>query len=392
MARLIILRLLDSYFRHRWLNLLPLVLMIGLAGASLYLAEPQYVSRGRLYVQKASLLPSLTQIGNEGFSWQSPTQLAVSEFNELVQTEAFVRSVIQKTDLEAEMSAGPDAVRTTIEQFRKSLSISMVGDSVIEIGVKNKDPKLAQQLAAATIDSYSLWKLNGDRQESTVAQQFFATVLPGYQEDLQKARDAMKAYLISHPVPLRGERPAQEQLELSQLQSAVDVATKRVESALEKEESARLAQTQAESSVRQNYMVIDAPVEPLKSESSLREQLMGPAIFVLVGIMLTFAGIAGGVLLDRSFRFPLDVHNSLDLPVLALVPDVSRVEQPPVLNEPTQTISHHQEHNGFDSATVVRIPHKHRRARQQVPLAPPASNGHTELADTGPALSDETTA
>jgi hypothetical protein len=54
MARLIILRLLDSYFRHRWLNLLPIVLMIGLASASFTLAEPEFVSRGRLYVQKAA--------------------------------------------------------------------------------------------------------------------------------------------------------------------------------------------------------------------------------------------------------------------------------------------------------------------------------------------------
>ena len=84
MARLIILRLLDSYFRHRWLNLLPIVLMIGLASASFTLAEPEYVSRGRLYVQKASLLSSLTQIPSDGYSWRTPTQIALSEFQELV--------------------------------------------------------------------------------------------------------------------------------------------------------------------------------------------------------------------------------------------------------------------------------------------------------------------
>src|SRR3569623_1453069 len=33
MARLFILRLFDSYFRHRWLNLLPLVLMLSMGGA-----------------------------------------------------------------------------------------------------------------------------------------------------------------------------------------------------------------------------------------------------------------------------------------------------------------------------------------------------------------------
>src|SRR5215212_1489807 len=117
MARIFILRIFDSYFRHRWLNLLPLVLMLAMAGAYFQLAEKQYVSRGRLYVQKSSLLPSLTQLPVDGVSWQSPTQVAVNEFNELALTEAFIRSVIQKTDLEANMSAGPEAVQKTIEDF-----------------------------------------------------------------------------------------------------------------------------------------------------------------------------------------------------------------------------------------------------------------------------------
>src|SRR3954451_10674098 len=181
MARLFILRLLDSYFRHRWLNLLPIVIMIAMAGAYFQLTAQQYISRGRLYVQKSSLLPSLTQIHVDGISYQSPTQIAVSEVNELVLTEAFIRSVIQKTDLEANMSAGPEVVQKTIDEFRTQLSVVGVGDSIIEISVKNKDPKLAQQLTAAVIESYSLWKLNGDRQESAVAQAFFASVIPGYQ-------------------------------------------------------------------------------------------------------------------------------------------------------------------------------------------------------------------
>src|ERR1044071_9040437 len=138
MARLIILRMLDSYFRHRWLKLLPIVIMIGLASASFTLAEPQYVPRGRLYVQKASLLPSLTQLPSDGFNWRSPTQIALSELQELMQTEAFVRSVIQKTDLEANMSGGSDVIEKTISDFRLDLSLQQVGDSVVEIAVTNK--------------------------------------------------------------------------------------------------------------------------------------------------------------------------------------------------------------------------------------------------------------
>jgi uncharacterized protein involved in exopolysaccharide biosynthesis len=392
MARLFILRLFDSYFRHRWLNLLPIVIMIGLASASFTLAEPQYVSRGRLYVQKSSLLPSLTQIHVDGVSWQSPTQIAVNELNELALTEAFIRSVIQKTDLEANMSAGAEAVQKTIDNFRTELAVQAVGDSIIEITVKNKDPKLAQQLAAATIEAYSLWKLNGDRQESAVAQAFFASVLPGYQVDLQKARDQLEAFLKQHPIPLRGERPAEEQIEVDRLQGAVDSASKRVESALEKEESARLSQNQAESSVRQDYLLIDAPTVPSKPETSLKERATGPAIFVIIGIMLTLGGITGGALLDHSFRFPLDVHNSLSLPVLALVPDVSRMVQPPVVNEPIATVSPQEKGNGFETTALPQFSNKQRRARQLPPAVAATSNKNADLSDSAPMLPDQSTA
>jgi capsular polysaccharide biosynthesis protein len=392
MARLIILRILDSYFRHRWLNLLPIVIMIGLASASFTLAQPEYVSRGRLYVQKAALLPSLTQLPSDGYTWRTPTQVALSELQELVQTEAFVRSVIQKTDLEANMSGGSTVVQKTIEDYRLALSLQQVGDSVIEIAVTEKTPKMAQQLVAATIDAYTIWKLNGDQQESAVAQSFFRDVLPGYQDNLQKARDALKAYLEAHPVPLRGERPAQEQIEIAQLQSAVDIANTRVENALEKEESARLAQAQAQSSVRQDYLVIDAPTLPIEPEASLRQRLIGPAIFILAGVILAVVCVVGEALLDRSFRFPIDVRTSLDLPILALVPDVSHIKQPPVFNEPISAISLFEKESGFETTALPQLSNKQRRARQLPPAVSAPSTKSTELSDSTPVLSDQTTA
>jgi uncharacterized protein involved in exopolysaccharide biosynthesis len=392
MARLFILRILDSYFRHRWLNLLPIVIMIGMAGAYFTLIEPQYVSRGRLYVQKSSLLPSLTQIRDDGFSWTSPTQITVNEFNELVLTEAFVRSVIQKTDLETNMSAGPEAVQKTIDDFRTELSVQAVGDSIIEISVKNNDPKLAQQLAAAVIESYSLWKLNGDRQESAVAQAFFANVIPGYQDDLQKVRTELETFLKQHPVQLRGERPAEEQVEIDRLQAAVEAASKRVQDALEKEEAARLSQTQAESSVRQDYLLIDAPTVPSKPETSLKDRIIGPVIFVVIGLMLTVGSVIGGALLDRSFRFPLDVQANLNLPVLALVPDVSRVAQEPVVNEPTQAIGHWQIRNSIEATPIAQLAHKQRRARQQLPAVAQTVSQIGDVADGSPGLPDQTSA
>ncbi len=329
MIRLILLRVFESYFRHRWLNLAPLAAMLVAASGFMVISKPVYVSSGTLYVQKASLLSSLTKIQDDGFSWRSPTQIAVNELYELLQTNAFIRSAIKKTDLETSMADGPDAVSAAMDEFRQSVSVRMVGDNLIEFSASSEDPKLAQQLAASTIEAYTQWKLNGDQQESAVAQSFFAEVIPPYQQELQKARDELRAFLETHPQPLRGERLPEEQVQISQLQAAIDLASNRLASALEKEESARLAQSQAESNVRQNYLVIDAPIEPLKPQGGLKTIALNAAIFVAVGLFLSLLSIVGGALLDRSFRFAIDVRNGLDLPVLAIVPDVSR--RPPAI-------------------------------------------------------------
>lgn len=329
MIRLIILRVLESYFRHRWLNLAPIALMLVMAAGFVATSKPEYVSRGTLYVQKASLLSSLTKIQEDGFSWRSPTQIAVNELYELLQTNAFIRSAIKKTDLESSMAEGPDAVTAVMDLFRESVQVQMVGDNLIEFSARHEDPKLSQQLAASTIDAYTQWKLNGDQQESAVAQSFFAQVIPPYQAELQRARDELQTFLEDHPQPLRGERPPEEQVQIAQLQSAIDLASTRLASALEKEESARLAQSQAESNVRQNYLVIDAPAEPIRPERGLKSVALSAAIFVVLGVILSCASIIGGALLDRSVRFALDVRNSLDLPVLAQVPDITRLAVTP---------------------------------------------------------------
>lgn len=321
MLRLVLLRLCESYFRHRWLYLVPIVLMGALAAVFIALSPKVYIARGILYVQNDSLLSRLAPIGNDGFSWVTPSQLTANEINELLRTEAFVRFAIGKTDLEKHMSEGPEAVQQTIRLFRESIWLGTAGDKLVGFSGKHEDPELAHQIANAGVEAYIEWKLNSDRQESVVAQAFFAKQLPPLQEELAKVNTELQAFLQAHPVPVRGERPEAEQMELSRLQAAVEQAKQRVQETLQKEEEARLALEKAESITNQAYTVIDAPTVPTRPETSLKDAVKDSAIFVVLGVILSAAGVVGGMLLDRSFRMPLDVRHGLNLPVLAVIPE-----------------------------------------------------------------------
>jgi uncharacterized protein involved in exopolysaccharide biosynthesis len=328
MLRLVILRLLESYFRHRWLYLLPIVLMTAAAIAYYLLLKPVFIARGVFYVQQESLLTSITSLRDVGYTWETPAQTTSGEFSELLQTDAFVRSVIERTDLEAEMAKGTEVVQQTIEEVRESVWLSTLGNNQIRIQAQHESPSLSQQLVTATFDTFLQWKINADRNEGQVAADFLVGLVADYKVELETARQTLNEYLIAHPEPLRGDRPAIEALEIRRLESEINLAQDRYSSALDKDEDARLSVAQAANAIRQTYFLIDAPEIPTEPGTSLKEIVINMLIFMVVGVILSIVGIVGGALLDRTLRFPIDVSYGLRLPVLTeirnLTPKKSR--------------------------------------------------------------------
>ena len=326
MLRLVLLRLLESYFRHRWLNLLPIVLMLGLAIASIFLQQkPLYLSEGILYVQRGSLLNSLTSVRNDSFTWLTPAQETAEEINDLMKTDAFMRAVVSKTDLEDEMSGSPVQMAELISGARESVWVRPNGRNQLLIGAAHEKRTLPAQLVNAIVDNYVQWQINKDLTESVVAQSFFQDLTLDYLADLEQARQQFDEYLIAHPEPERGDRPHIERIQIARLEGNVRLAEQRYAKTIESDEVARLAMTQAESLVQQSYFLIDAPKDPFGPEVSLKSLVVNMAIFIIVGVIISGAGIVGGALLDRSLRVPLDVQHGLNLPVLASISDVTEL-------------------------------------------------------------------
>jgi hypothetical protein len=334
MLRLVLLRLMESYFRHRWLYLAPIFLMMLAGGLSLYLAKPEYTAKGVLFVQKESLLAKLTSVKGTDFSWQTPALITVGELKGLLQTDAFVRAAIKETDFEKNMDGGTKAVNETIDKVRKAVWVVSDGDNQVRIGAVNEQPALALQMANGVIDTFLQWKITGDRSESEAAHTFFTEIITKYKSEVDVARQNLYDYLNAHPEPIKGNRPNVEQLEVSRLQNELDLAQKRYASALDKDENAQLATAQAEGDVSQSYILIDAPSLPDNPETSLKQIVLQFAVFATAGVFLSLLGVVGGALLDRSFRFPIDIWHGIQLPVLAAVPNIALTSKGKKMEQP----------------------------------------------------------
>lgn len=319
MVKVVLLRLFESYFRHPLLNLAPLLVALIAGGAYLAITPPQYVATGNIYVEKESLLAVLTASDNADV-WVTAAEGTLTELEELLSTKAFVRSAIQNTKLEAEMSKGPDAIAATMDFFISSIKLDTPGEKLVMIAATSDDPELSSQIVNATLGAYVQWKIYNDFQESVAAQAFFEQQIPPYIEQVNKTRQALVAYLKAHPVPVVGDRPAQEDIEIERLQAEVARAEERLNAAQANEESARLSMAESESVTRQTYLVIDQPEIPTDSELTVASIATTIAIFGAVGLVVSIVIIVVSALSDRSMRFPIDVRHVLSLPTLALIP------------------------------------------------------------------------
>lgn len=323
MVRVALLRLLESYFRHRWLYLLPMLIALAAGGAFVATTPAEYSASGKLFVEKTNLLASLTSTNTDSSWWVSPAQLTTNEFNELLGTDAFLRSVVKGTKLEAQIANAAFPLNELFTALRQSLYATPRGDKLVEITATNTDPELAYQLVAATMDAYVQWKLNNDYRESVVAQNFFKGLIEPYQKDLETARASLLAYLTANPKKLGQDRPVEEQFEIDRLQKEVDRADERLRTAQQNEENAQFSQKKSESLTNQTYLSIDKPEIPQTSTLSVKKIAINVGIFAAVGVFLCIAGIVAGALIDRSLRFSLDAHHALGLRVLAMLPTVT---------------------------------------------------------------------
>jgi uncharacterized protein involved in exopolysaccharide biosynthesis len=327
MIKTTILRLLDTYFRHRWLYLIPIGLMT--VGAAIYLFGHQrlYISSGMIFTERDPLLSSLTSVNQSTASWNTPAQDTANELSELIQTDAYIRAVIRGTDLEAEMSKGNSVVEQTISKVRSRMWIWVAGTNQVQISAAHPDPRIAYQLAQSAINVFVLWNINLNRTDSSTAQIFFQDLIQNYQTNVVAAQQALRSYLVSHPEPLRGNRSDIEQFEVKNLQDELNFAEARLDHALEKAEDARLANAQIESNVRQKYTLVDAPKIPDRSTTSKRQMARDSAIFLAAGVLLSGIAVVGTSLFDQSFRIPEEVPQLLSLPLLASLPDASLPDQ-----------------------------------------------------------------
>jgi capsular polysaccharide biosynthesis protein len=316
--RQVVLRLLDTFFRHFWLYLIPVVLVGGVGIWAATSTDDSYQSFGTMKVESNALVAELTGSESDpGFGWQSPAAATADSFNALMRTATFVDNVAVNAGLEEAIDTG----LITAQEVHGSLAVYPDGARLVKVVASNRYPDVAHRLARAAMVTYTDAVIANEVSDSTVAINFLEQKLPDYETAVADAERAFERWLGANPAPDDGdERPEDERVQLERLQAAIATREQQLADAQLSIEQAELTVEQKSAEVEQRLQVIDPPQEPTAPQPKMRKMIMTVGMALILGCLLSLAGVVIGTILDRTIRFPGDVKARLDTRMLAVVP------------------------------------------------------------------------
>jgi capsular polysaccharide biosynthesis protein len=319
-------RLAENFFRRWPLYVLPLVLLIGIGVFQAKRAKADYKASGVINVVNNPLLTSLTSIqGSDIGAFETPAGGTARMINELLQTDAFISTVVKDAGLDQQFASG----YMTPEKIRSAVAAVPQGDRLLNVTAVWPTGADALALAQGTISGYTKYVLESKVGDSTEAAQFWENQAALDQKKVDKANDALNEYLTENPPPANGaDRPVEEQLALGRLNNDISQAQALVTNDLSEQQKANLTAQQLTSAAGQGLQVVDPPEMPTSPESIKRKQALVLGIYALLGFIIAVTMLVLGNLLDRTVRSAHDIQTATGLSVVATVPKVRNFNKP----------------------------------------------------------------
>ncbi len=343
-ARLVsMLRLLETFFRHRLLLLGPVALvMVGAMGW--VLIQPQtYDSSARVWVERQTLVPD-----PNSNPYLTPAQEQAGVLSELLSTKYFDAKVGQRSPLGDAIRAGAanggggigthlaralglasqprqltdaqvnDQVYSTIVS---STIVIPSGPEIITVTYRDGNPEMAALVAQAIVNQFIDETLSNDRVQGDAAVAFYTSQMKQAQADLSVADKAVDDYLLANPSQ-RGANAIPD-ARMLQLRRDDDAAHQRLQSVQDKLDQARLNRAALDQSGVSGIRVLDKAETPTQPSSIKKVVLQAFGIGLVLAVLILVVGVLALTWLDSTIRRPQEVETILDLRPVGSVPRVS---------------------------------------------------------------------
>ncbi|MGD0372001.1 MAG: hypothetical protein ABSC16_09910 [Candidatus Dormibacteria bacterium] len=331
------MRFLETFFRHRIVAILPVVL--GLAVAAGYvLVQP------RQYTSTASLWVDLTVPGNAAASaaeqYEDPSTYLQSQIQELLATRSFALAVGQSGGLISYLQDHPQSGASGLAaipglgalsssgsagsvddrvaaDLPNMVSVVTAGPQVLNLVVSGPSPQLAAAVARALIREFTSQVVTAAQSDDQTSVSYYGQQVAQAQLSLQQAQQQLTEYLAAHPkVPADGTGDATA----TELYEAVQIDQTSYQSLLSQYQQAQLDLANAKS--QSGFEVMDAPAAGGTAVSITKKLVEAGAAGLLIGLLVSALIVTGLTWADRTARDAADVRRVLGLEVAASIEQI----------------------------------------------------------------------
>lgn len=336
------LRLLETFFRHRLLLLGPVALVIVGAVGWVLIQPPTFDSSVRVWVERQTLVPN----PNDN-PYLTPAQQQAGTLSELISTKYFCVKVGKRSPLAESIRAAADSnqggIRTRLlravglggpparltsaqlddQVYAAVLSNTLVaatGPEIITVTFRAGNPEMAQLVAQAVVDQYMDETLSNQRVQSDAAVAFYSSQVKQSQADMAVSDKAVDDYLLANPS--QRSVNAIPDARMLQLRRDDDAAHQRLQSVLDKLDQARLNRVALDQTGVAGVRILDKAEVPTAPSSIKKTVLSAVGASLVLAALIIVVGVLLLTWLDSTIRRPQEVETILDLRPVGSVPRV----------------------------------------------------------------------
>jgi uncharacterized protein involved in exopolysaccharide biosynthesis len=317
-----VVKILDTFFRHKVLILLPAVLIpLIVAPISLLTASAYYEATAGIWVAR----PTYIKYDEEASRYSTPAKEQADRLNELLRSRSFLLDVAQRTSLApwTGSAKGEEALRNT---FEKSLGMTP-SNNMLVVRFRADSPQLAYEVVTALLDVFQEKMMSDRTDQAALAISFWESRLQETRAKLAKSDSALRRYVQSNPQLATTDlsrpatvTPGSLDRELVDLRLRVQMDERDVDNARASLERIQFDAAAAQEGQEVGFQVIDPPQVPVTATRDIKKRIIFPVAGALFGFGLSLTILLLLVAADGTVRSETDLASPIR--VVGVVPQI----------------------------------------------------------------------
>lgn len=313
-------KVLEAFFRHVALIVLPIVVVPFVVTAAVLSTPAQYEAQAGMWVEQATYL----NYSNDALNpYLSPAQNQRNRLVELLQTRSFVAEIAKKTVL-APLTLAPGGEDALRQLFARDFDAATSGDHLLVLRFRAEDRELAMDALNKVIASFKSRTATDRYGQAQVAINFYQTRLTRAASELVAAKEGYRKYLaenaaVATTLNTRGYDAARlVDLRFGEVARRLEAAQRDADAAQSSLDRATLDVSAGVEGMEFGFRVMDPVIAPPTPSRQLRKVLVYPLVALLTGLVLSATLLLLLALSDRSVRSLADLGP--DTVILGVLP------------------------------------------------------------------------